>query len=205
MTDKYIHDLSPEEIREAVANKYGEVAQMPLDSFPFPVGRAFAESLGYTAADLDSLPPHAVDAFAGISCLHRYLELSPGKRILDLGCGAGLDSLLMARKIGPDGQIDSLDASAEMIEAAKANAVAAQVGNITFHHAPAENIPIENDSVDEVTVNGLLNLCASKSTVLAEIRRVLIPSGRLVLSEIVREDGTGENPNTDVSLESWFL
>lgn len=205
MTEKYIHDLTPDEIRTAVADKYGEVAQTPEAGFPFPVGRAFAESLGYQSEALDSLPPHAVEAFAGISCLHPYLNLSPGEQVLDLGCGAGLDSILMARKVGPEGQIHSLDASAAMIAAARANAAAAQTTNITFHHAPAEEIPLEQDSVDVVAVNGILNLCASKSAVLAEIRRVLKPGGRLCLAEIVREDVTGESPDAEILLESWFL
>lgn len=205
MSGKFIHELSPEEIRGAVADKYGEVAQAPGAEFPFPVGRAFAESLGYRPEDLDSLPAHAVHAFAGISCLHPYLSLAPGNWVLDLGCGAGLDSILMAKKVLPGGIIHSLDASAAMIEAAETNAKAALAENIRFHHAPAEAIPLEDNSVDIVAVNGILNLCASKQAVLSEIRRVLKDEGKLYLSEIVRQEEAGENANKEISLDSWFL
>jgi 2-polyprenyl-3-methyl-5-hydroxy-6-metoxy-1,4-benzoquinol methylase len=205
MVGKYIHELSSEEIREAVADKYGEIAQTPEAKFPFPVGRAFAESQGYLPKDLDGLPTHAVNAFAGISCLHPYQALCPGKQVLDLGCGAGLDSILMAGKVLPDGQIHGLDASATMIAAARDNAASAQVNNIIFHHAPAEHIPLEENTMDVVAVNGILNLCASKKAVLAEIRRVLKDMGQLYLSEIVRQDEAAEPQNSEISLESWFL
>lgn len=206
MSEKFIHELSPEEIRAAVADKYGEVAQSPQAEFPFPVGRAFAESLGYLPADLDTLPAHAVDAFAGISCLHPYLALSPGDRVLDLGCGAGLDSIMMAAKVRPDGVVHSLDASTAMIKAARENAAAARMSHIVFHHAPAEDIPLEANSLDVVHVNGMLNLCHDKQAVLAEIRRVLKADGRLYLSEIVRQEDAGSEANSGkIALDSWFL
>lgn len=191
-----------------MAEKYGEVAQAPEKGFPFPVGRGFAESLGYTPEDLNSLPAHAVDAFAGISCLHPLLALKPGDQVLDLGCGAGLDSILMSGKVLPDGSIHALDASRAMIAAAKTNAAAAQAGNIIFHHAPAEHIPLDDNSMNIVAINGILNLCTSKTAVLAEIRRVLKDGGKLYLAEIVREDveNTGaDSSQQTISLDSWFL
>lgn len=208
MNDKFIHELSPEDVRAAVAEKYGEVAQSPGKGFPFPVGRGYAESLGYTPEDLDSLPAHAVDAFAGISCLHPHLALKPGDNVLDLGCGAGLDSILMTKKVLPGGYIHALDASRAMIAAARANASAAQAGNLIFHHAPAEHIPLEDNRMDAVAINGILNLCTSKTAVLAEIRRVLKDGGKLHLAEIVREDvesAEADSPQQAISLDSWFL
>lgn len=210
-----ISEMSPEAIRAAVTAEYGRVVSAPASTLPFPVGRAFAESVGYSRKTLDGLPTPAVAAFAGISHPLAHADLRPGETVLDLGCGAGLDTILMARQVGPHGHVHSLDLSPELIEAARCNVAAAGVNNVSFHEAPAEAIPLPDRAVEAVIVNGLLNLCPSKEHALTEVYRVLRPGGRALISEIVlampepgREaDWVGAScPTLDpaLTLEKWF-
>ncbi len=210
-----IEQLAPESIRAAVAAEYGHVVSQPGTPLPFPVGRAFAESLGYPPDLLDSLPARAVSGFAGVSYPLRHAALQPGEEVLDLGCGAGMDSLIAARQVAPRGRVHGLDLSVEMLACAQQNAVTAGIDNMVFHLAPAEEIPLPDRSVDVVTVNGIFNLCPTKEPVMAEVHRVLRPGGRLVVSEIVVHEpaeeggpsggqGTADAESPDRTWESWF-
>jgi SAM-dependent methyltransferase len=210
-----INDLTPDALRSAVAEQYGKVALQPQGRFPFPVGRAFAESLGYPSNLLDTLPRPAVDAFAGISYPLRFADFQPGETVLDLGCGAAMDTILYARQAGRDGHVHSLDLSDAMIECARANVATAGLDNVSFHRAPAEEIPLGDGSVDIVVVNGIFNLCPSKAQVMAQVFRVLRAGGRVVVSEIVLRDldanedvsatcDLGGNALSGLTLETWF-
>jgi arsenite methyltransferase len=108
--------------------------------------------------------------------------------VLDLGCGAGLDSLLAARRVGPTGRDIGVDMTGPMVEKARANASAVGVGNAEFHRDEAERLPVDDGSVDVVISNGVFNLCPDKPRVLAEVFRVLRPSGRLQMADILLED-----------------
>src|SRR3990170_4272705 len=117
-------------LREGVRRAYSAAAERPHDKHPFPVGYSFAESLGYPDKLLANLPRVSVDAFSGVSSVSVFAEISVGATVLDLGCGAGLDSLIAARKVGPQGRVISIDFSDAMLARARQAAAELSIGNL---------------------------------------------------------------------------
>lgn len=197
-----IEEISPADLRRAVGERYGEVAIDPAGPFTFPVGRQFAEAVGYPPAVLDRLPAAASASFAGATYLTPWLELAPGETVLDLGCGAGLDSLIAAQAVGPEGRVIGIDVAEPMVALARANAGAVPVTNAEFHQAAVEALPLDDASVDVAMANGIVNLSPEKARALAEVFRVLRPGGRLVAAEIVL---TRDIPRSErATLDDWF-
>lgn len=197
-----IGQLSPAAIRDAVAERYGQVAAQPDGSFNFPVGRAFAEAIGYPAVLLAKLPAAAVDAFAGVTYAHDRAALQPGETVLDLGCGAGMDALIAARAVGPAGRVLAVDYSAPMVALARDNARAGGVTNLHVDHAAIEELPFAAGSVDVVQANGVFNLSPEKKRAVAEAWRVLRPGGRLIAAEITLAQALDDSERT--TLDDWF-
>jgi len=207
--------LSSDALRQAVARQYGQVAIRPDGEFPFPVGRAFAEEIGYKPEILDTLPVSAVDAFTGISNPLALADLQAGETVLDLGCGAGVDTLLIARQVGPAGRVIGVDLAPEMVDRARHNITVQGLTQVDIYLGPAEHLPLDDNSVDAVIVNGIFNLCPSKEAVAAEIWRVLKPGGRLLVSEIVlhlpdeavasfQACSLADVPSPEATLAKWF-
>jgi SAM-dependent methyltransferase len=194
--------MQPKIIGDAVRHKYSRVATHPGESFSFPVGRAFAESVGYPEEELERLPQSLTESFTGAHNPLLFADFSPGEVVLDLGCGAGLDMYLAAVSVGPDGFVHGLDFSSDMIEKAKRNLAGLGIRNVDFHLAPAHNIPLPDNSMDIVISNGIYNLSPEKEPIVAEIFRVLKPGGRTVISEIVLKDLPKEEAVCD--LNDWF-
>jgi SAM-dependent methyltransferase len=197
-----IDALSPADIRHAVAERYGQVAAQPDVSFNFPVGRAFAEAIGYPAALLATLPAAAVDAFAGVTYAHDRAALQPGETVLDLGCGAGLDALIAARAVGPAGCVLGVDYSAPMVALARDNARVADVTNLRVEQAAIEELPYVAESVDVVQANGVFNLSPEKERAVAEAWRVLRPGGRAIVAEITLAQALDAGERA--TLDDWF-
>jgi len=201
--DKKIGAMTPQEIRRLVAGKYTEVARAPHDRYKFRVGTQYACDLGYPAPLLGSLPPALSEAFTGVSAsLIRLAEAKAGETVLELGCGGGLDTALLAERVGPRGQVIGVDCAELMVERARANLRQLGRTNVSFFPAPAESLPLADNSVDCVVSNGLFNLSAEKEAIFAEIQRVLKPGGRTVNAEIVlrTEPSAAERD----SQEDWF-
>lgn len=204
MTDvTLVQGLTPSELRQAVADRYGKVATAPTGDFNFPVGRGFATSVGYPTDLLDTLlPSAAIASFAGVDYLPFWTGLVGGEVAVDLGCGAGLDTLIAATIVGSRGHVDAIDVSPEMVELARANVRAAGLANVAVHLAPVEELPLPTASADVATANGVFNLAPEKERAVAEVFRVLRPGGRLVGAEIVL---TEDIPRADrASLDDWF-
>jgi len=172
-------------LRSRVREAYSAAAEEPQASHPFPVGSRFAESLGYTSDLLKRMPRACVDAFAGVSNVALFADLLPGATVLDLGCGAGLDSLIAAERVGRDGIVIGLEFSEPM--RFRARQTGCQLGreNILFSRGDAENLPLEDKTIDAVLVNGIFNLNPASAAIFPELARVLRPGGVVHVAEII--------------------
>lgn len=194
--------VASSDLQVAVRHKFNQVASAPADPYRFRVGVALARDTGYPPQVLDRLPRAAAAAFTGLGYLHPHLALRPGERVLDLGCGAGLDSLIAAVAVGDGGVVVGVDLAEAMIDRARRAAIDAAIANARFERAEAEALPFRGGALDAVLVNGLLNLCPDKSAVLREIRRVLRHGGRAVVAEIMAPPAS--SPSEVRTAEDWF-
>jgi arsenite methyltransferase len=142
----------------------------------------------YSAADQSAVPSTAVAASLGCGNPTAVAELQPGERVLDLGSGGGIDVLLSARRVGPSGFVHGLDMTDEMLDLARSNAAEAGATNVEFRKGVIEDVPLPDASVDVVISNCVVNLSTDKPAVLAEMFRVLVPGGRIGISDVVAED-----------------
>lgn len=174
-----------QQLYEGVKKAYSAAAERPTEEHPFPVGRAFAESLGYPKELLETLPAYSVDAFAGVSNVSVCAEIPEGSTILDLGCGAGLDSLIAARKTGPSGRVISIDFSSSMLKRARRAAQEAHLAHIEFHESSAEHLPLKDGEIDIAIVNGIFNLNPYREAIFSELSRVMRRGGHLYAAELI--------------------
>jgi arsenite methyltransferase len=142
----------------------------------------------YSAGEQGELPVDAVAASLGCGNPMMVADLRPGERVLDLGSGGGIDVLLSAKRVGPDGFVYGVDMTDEMLELARANAAKAGATNVEFLKGVIEDVPLPDASVDVVISNCVVNLSTDKPAVLAEMHRVLVPGGRIGISDVVAED-----------------
>ncbi len=178
------HDLMfQDEIKDTVRRAYAAIETGG--------GETVARRL-YSEEELAEVPPGAVEWALGVGNPVRYALLQPGETVLDIGSGGGIDTILAARRVGPEGAAIGLDVVEAMLERARVHATEAGVaGSTEFIRGEMEDIPLPDGSVDVVISNGVLNLSARKSRALAEIFRVLGPGGRISLADLTVE---GELP-----------
>ena len=185
--------MRSDQLRAAVKERFAAIASSPGQEKKFPVGTASGRNLGYDPQEIDALPASATESFCGVGNPLALQEIGPGQTVLDLGSGAGLDSLLAARRVGPTGKVIGVDLCPEMVEKARRNVLLLRLHNVAFVEAGIEKVPLPDGSVDVVISNGVLNLCPDKPAVLKEAFRLLRPGGRLQMADILlHEDVTPE-------------
>jgi arsenite methyltransferase len=174
--------FTDDQAREIIRETYGQVRSH---------GPAVAEAF-YAPEELAGLPREAVEFALGVANPVRHANLRPGEDVLDLGCGAGIDTLLAARAVGSTGTAIGVDTTPEMVARARGSAAAAALSNVEIRQGLIEELPLSDESVDVVISNGVLNLSTRKSRVLAETLRVLRPGGRVVISDLVLTEALPE-------------
>ncbi len=199
---KTLKEMSPDEIKEAVKEKYSEVAKGSCSAFNFPVGKDFALKVGYPKEILDTLPESLYESFTGANNPQPFVNLKEGEVVLDLGCGAGLDLYFYAQAVGEKGKVYGLDISEDMVNKAKRNMEAAGIKNAEIKCGHSDSLGFQDNFFDVVASNGIYNLSPDKEAVMKEVFRALKPGGRTVFCEIVLKDKLPEDVRRNI--DDWF-
>ena len=195
-----IEGLDVEQLRDAVRTEYTQVAADPGQGFHFHTGRRLTRILGYDDAWLDGVPEDSIASFAGTGNPFSLGALHSGECVVDVGCGAGIDSLIAARMVGPTGDVVGVDMTPAMLDRARASAAHGGFSNVRFHEGLAESLPVADGWADVVISNGVLNLFPDKFAGLQEMARVLKPGGRLQLGDILVQKSLGDKAKRDIDL-----
>jgi SAM-dependent methyltransferase len=192
-------DIDVQLLKSEIRKTYASVSQEPGRDFIFPTGRGWAEDLDYPA-ELARVPDDVVESFAGVANPFSLGRLEPGERVLDLGSGAGTDSLVAALQVGADGSVTGIDVTREMLEKARAGAAALGLENVTFVEAEAERLPFSDASFDVVISNGVIDLIPDKDAVFSELHRVLVPGGRIQIADVTIQNPVSDEGRRNIDL-----
>jgi arsenite methyltransferase len=188
------------QLRAAIQEEYEAVAAEPQRGFHFHTGRPLARILEYEEEWLDGIPETAVESFAGTGNPFSLGAIEPGERVVDIGCGAGIDSLIAARMVGPDGQVIGVDMTPAMLNKARRAATEAGLENVIFRQGYGEELPVADEWADVVISNGVLNLMPDKAAGLQEMARVLQPNGRLQIGDILVQKEVPDSAKQNIDL-----
>jgi arsenite methyltransferase len=192
-------DIDVSLLKSEIKKTYASVSSEPEKEYIFPNGRLWAEDLGYPE-ELANVPDTAARSFAGVANPFSLGRLEAGERVLDLGSGAGTDSLVAAQMVGPGGSVTGIDMTPEML--AKARGAAAEMGatNVEFVEAEAERLPFPDGSFEVVISNGVIDLIPDKDAVFSELFRVLAPGGRMQLADVTIQRPVSEEGRRNIDL-----
>ncbi|MBE2232240.1 MAG: methyltransferase domain-containing protein [Anaerolinea sp.] len=195
-----VPNISPDDLRAAIKKEYASVALDPGKGYHFHTGRRLIAILGYDEALYAGLPEANIASFAGTGNPFALGPIHPGEAVVDIGAGAGFDSLIAARLVGPTGRVIGFDMTEEMLKKASAGAAMMGATNVEFREGLAEALPLPDDFADVVISNGVLNMMLDKAATLAEWRRILKPGGRLQIGDILVERAVPADALDDISL-----
>jgi arsenite methyltransferase len=195
-----IDGLDVDRLREAIKEEYASVASTPERGFHFHTGRRLASILAYEDEWLDGVPESTIASFAGTGNPFAIGRLENGARVVDVGCGAGIDSLIAAKMVGPTGRVVGIDMTPEMIAKARASAEESGAANVEFREGVAESLPVEDAWADVVISNGVINLFPDKLAGMQEIERVLKPGGCVQAGDILVSKPVPAGGKRDIDL-----
>jgi arsenite methyltransferase len=188
-------------IREGINEKYKRVALSPEGNFNYPTGRAGLEGQEYDPEVLKALPENVLASYCGVGNPFSLGPVNQGEAVLDIGCGAGVDALVAAILVGPEGKVIGLDLAPEMLKRARTNLEKTSVENVTFQEGSAEQLPFPDETFDIVISNGVFNLIPDKAKALRETFRVLKPSGHFLLADQILMDAIPAD--TESMITNW--
>ena len=189
-------------IEAGIRGKYVKVAENPEGLFKYPTGRAGLETLKYDSALIQSLPEDVVASYCGAGNPFSLGSINEGEAVLDIGCGAGVDTILAAMMAGPSGKAVGVDIVPEMLRRAEENLKMTDLKNVIFKKASGEKLPFEDNSFDVVISNSVINLIPDKAATLKEAMRLLKPGGRLMIADQITVGRLQKN--IKARLASWF-
>ena len=186
-------------LKSEIKKTYASVSEDPGRDFIFPTGRAWAEDLGYPP-ELANVPETAVESFAGVANPWQLGRLAPGERVLDLGSGAGTDSLVAAQMVGEQGAVTGIDMTLQMLTKARTAAAEMNASNVEFVESEAERLPFPDGSFDVVVSNGVIDLIPDKDAVFSELFRVLVPGGRIQIADVTIQNPVSAEGRRNIDL-----
>src|SRR3954468_13094971 len=192
-------DIDVQLLTSEIKKTYTSVSGEPGRDFIFPTGRPWAEDLGYPE-ELANVPDAAVESFAGVANPWELGRLTPGEHVLDLGSGAGTDSLIAAQMVGEQGHVTGIDMTPEMLAKARAAATEMGASNVEFVESEAEQLPFPDESFDVVISNGVIDLIPDKDAVFAELFRVLAPGGRIQIADVTIQNPVSAEGRRNIDL-----
>jgi len=187
-------------LRHEIQREYTQVACEPTRGFHFNLGRAAATAAEYDPSFLECVPERVLASFAGTGNPFSLGAIGVGEHVLDVGCGAGTDSLIAGSIVGPEGQVIGVDMTEAMLEKARAGAEGLGFDQVEFREGHAEQLPVPDDWADIVISNGVVNLSPHKERVFAEMFRVLRPGGRLQIADVTVAREVPEGAKRDIDL-----
>lgn len=194
-------DFNVTTLRTEVQTMYSRVATSPDGDFHFHRGPEYAATrLGYDATELASVPSSVTSSFAGVGNPHAVDRVAAGATVVDIGCGAGTDLLLAARRVGGSGRAIGVDMTEAMRQRAARGAAACGLDHVEVRSGDATRLPIDDRSVDVVISNGVLNLVPEKERAVAEIARILKPGGRVQIADIIIGEVLPDSALRDIDL-----
>jgi SAM-dependent methyltransferase len=192
-------EIDVEVLKSEIRKTYASVSDEPEREFIFPTGRAWAQDLDYPS-ELANVPDAAAESFAGVANPFSLGRLSPGERVLDLGSGAGTDSLVAVQMVGPSGSVTGIDMTPQMLAKARGAAEQMGAGNAEFVEGEIERLPFADGSFDVVISNGVIDLVPDKDAVFSEIHRVLVPGGRIQIADVTIQTPVSEEGRRNIDL-----
>jgi arsenite methyltransferase len=192
--------VDEDQLRVEIQKHYAEVATHPMHEFHFHTGREAARQVGYDTSIIDDLPETVIASFAGVANPFHFGLPKPGEIVLDVGSGAGVDSLIAASAVGPEGRVIGVDMTPEMLEAARRNSDRLGFANVEFREGLVERLPVDAESVDLVISNGVLNLTVDKHGAYRQIERVLKPGGRFQIADICVDRPVSDEAKRNIDL-----
>ena len=199
-TGQALPKLSLDELRHEIQKEYTNVALDPNKGYHFHTGRRLANILGYDESLYADLPEGNIASFAGTGNPFSVGPVNPGETVVDIGSGAGFDSLIAAKLVGPAGRVIGIDMTPEMLKKSRDGAAQMKAGNAEFREGYMESLPLPDGFADVVISNGVLNLSLDKTETLREWFRVLKPGGRLQVGDILVERPVPQDALEDISL-----